>query len=145
VSRETLGREIPFVLPDAREATLDRVPSREASTWRVGDRVHRLQPHDEDEGPIGADELDMALEPRKVDDTRAHEGIDDGVPSDHDLVVRRVDRELFGPQPFQRWDITPQGCDPFLVVERPHVLCVRAAMLCHGNHPQRHAEQQKEC
>jgi hypothetical protein len=41
----------PFVLPDVREAALDRVPGHEASAWRVADWLHRLQPHDDDAGP----------------------------------------------------------------------------------------------
>lgn len=32
----------PFVLPDVREAALDRVPGHEASAWRVPDWLHRL-------------------------------------------------------------------------------------------------------
>lgn len=32
----------PFVLPNVREAALDRVPGHEASAWRVADWLHRL-------------------------------------------------------------------------------------------------------
>src|SRR5687767_12979405 len=77
-----------FVLPDVREAALDRVPGDEAGAGRVAKRLHRLQPHDHDERSIGADELDLAVERRKVNDAGTHEGIEDGASSDYHLVVR---------------------------------------------------------
>ena len=125
-----------FVPPDVREAARDRSAGHETRARRVADRLHGLQPHDDDEGAVGADELDLPLEARKVDDTRPYERLEDRPSSDHHLVVRRIDDELLGPEPLERGDIALQRGNPFLVVERAHVILVRAAILCHGHRPQ---------
>ena len=117
----------------------------EASAGRAANRLHRLKPHDDDKGPVCADELDLALELRKVDHARAYERIEDRASTHHHLVVRRIDGKVFRPEPFQRRDITRQGGGPFLVVERADALFVRVAILCHGELRKWHAEQQQEC
>jgi hypothetical protein len=102
------------------------------------------RPHDENEIAVGTDELDLAIESRKVDDARMHEGVEGGSSADDDLVVRCIDGQLFGPEPLQRRDITLQGGDPFLIVQRAHLFFVRGSVLFHA-HPQWHANEQKEC
>ena len=52
--------------------------------------------------------------------------------------------KLFRPEPLQRRDITLQGGEPFLIVERAHLFFVRGPILFHA-HPQGHANEQKEC
>ena len=55
--------------------------------------------------------------------------------SDHDLIVRRIEDELFGPQSLQSGNIALQSGNAFLVVERTHELLIRLAILCHGDRP----------
>ena len=85
--------------------------------------------------PSTTNKLDLALEPRKINDARPDERVEDGALPDHYLVVRRIEDELFGPQSFQGGTIAIQGGNPFLIVERAHELFVRLVILCHDDRP----------
>jgi len=126
-SEETPG--IPFALPDIREATLDRLARYEAGRGRIGKRSDGLEAHDEDQVAIVPHELDLPFERGKVDDTGADEGIEDGALADDDLVIGGVHDELIGPEALERWDVTLEGGEAFLIVEGKDGLFFRRSSL----------------
>ena len=51
-----------FVFPDIREATLDGLPGDKTRTRGVADGLDGFETHDDNEGSVSTDMLDLALE-----------------------------------------------------------------------------------
>jgi hypothetical protein len=124
-----------FLFPDVGEAALYRLAGNKTGAGCVIDWLHCLQAHDDDERSIGADEFNLSLELRKIDNPRAHECIQYRASSDNNLVIRGIQDELSGPQSFESGNIAFQSREPLFVIERAHSLFVRRPILCHRYTP----------
>jgi hypothetical protein len=111
---------VAITLPDIREATPYRLACFEPIRGRVSDRDDRFEAHRRREITVDANEFDLSLEGRKVDDSGPHEVIEDGAFANNYLVVGRVDHQLIGPHTFESRHITLQRGDAKLVIERAH-------------------------
>jgi hypothetical protein len=133
-----------FVLPDIRETPPDWLSGPKARARGIADRHDRFQPHENHEGAIATRKFDPTLESGEVDDPGAHEHIEYVFAAGHNPVIGRIDGELRRPQPFERFQVTPESGDAFLIVQQPYVRFVSSCILSHGEAPLQQADHEEE-